>query len=72
MRALSPPTDDVRIRLWQPGDEETLAALANSRKVWRNLTDRFPHPYTLDDARAWVAVANDSPAFLINYAITVK
>jgi len=64
--------DVVTIRLWQAGDEPALAALANNRKVWRNLTNRFPHPYTLDDAYAWVAAANAMPLYLTNYCILVK
>ena len=42
------------LRAWRRGDEEALVRHANNRSVWRNLTDRFPHPYTATDARAWV------------------
>jgi [ribosomal protein S5]-alanine N-acetyltransferase len=28
---------------------------ANNRKVWRNLTHAFPHPYTDADADTWLA-----------------
>jgi RimJ/RimL family protein N-acetyltransferase len=42
------------LRPWQPGDEADLCRHANSRAVWRNLRDRFPYPYTEEDARAWV------------------
>jgi RimJ/RimL family protein N-acetyltransferase len=44
----------VVLRPWRRGDEEALVRHANNRNVWRNLTDRFPHPYTAGDARAWV------------------
>jgi ribosomal-protein-alanine N-acetyltransferase len=30
---------------------------ADNRKIWRNLMDRFPHPYTARDADEWVAHA---------------
>jgi [ribosomal protein S5]-alanine N-acetyltransferase len=43
-----------RLRSWRPGDEAALVRHANSRAVWRELRDRFPHPYTLADADAWV------------------
>jgi [ribosomal protein S5]-alanine N-acetyltransferase len=36
------------------GDEAALARHANDRAVWRNLRDRFPHPYTAADAREWI------------------
>lgn len=65
--------DDVAIRLWQAGDEDALAALASSRRVWRNLTNRFPHPYTREHAEAWVAAAcTANPLYTMDYAIVVK
>ncbi len=42
------------IRSWRYEDEKTLPRHANSREVWLNLRDRFPHPYTPADARAWI------------------
>ena len=39
-----------RIRSWRAGDEPALARHADSRKIWLNVRDRFPHPYTLADA----------------------
>jgi len=44
---------DCRLRLWSEDDAGSLIHNANHRSVWRNLGDIFPHPYTLDDARAW-------------------
>jgi [ribosomal protein S5]-alanine N-acetyltransferase len=46
-----------QVRSWQPGDEAALVKYANNRKVWLNLCDTFPHPYTDEDARAWVGFA---------------
>lgn len=43
------------LRPWRAGDEPALARHANNRKVWLNLRDLFPHPYTPADAKAWVA-----------------
>jgi [ribosomal protein S5]-alanine N-acetyltransferase len=45
------------IREWRSGDEGSLARHANNPKISRNLRDRFPYPYTLDDATRWIAVA---------------
>lgn len=42
------------IRSWQPGDAAALVRYANNRRVWRNLRDRFPHPYTARDAEEWI------------------
>jgi len=49
----------VLLRPWQAGDEEPLVRHANDRAVWRNLTDRFPHPYGRADAVAWIRQANE-------------
>src|SRR6476646_8214035 len=46
-----------RIRSWHPGDATSLARHANSRNIWLNVRDRFPHPYTCADAERWVAMA---------------
>ncbi|HUR95299.1 MAG TPA: GNAT family N-acetyltransferase [Gemmatimonadales bacterium] len=46
-----------RIRSWRPGDEPSLSRHASSRKIWLNVRDRFPHPYTLAAAESWVAHA---------------
>jgi [ribosomal protein S5]-alanine N-acetyltransferase len=42
------------IRSWREGDEETLPLHANNRKVWLNLRDRFPQPYTRADAEHFI------------------
>ena len=42
------------VRSWQASDVVSLVAHANSRKVWANLRDRFPHPYTARDGQTFV------------------
>ena len=42
------------VRPWQPGDAAALARHANDPDVARNLRDRFPHPYTIRDAHAFL------------------
>jgi len=44
-----------RIRSWWAGDAPALSTHADNRKIWLNVRDRFPHPYTLADAEAWLA-----------------
>jgi RimJ/RimL family protein N-acetyltransferase len=46
------------LRPWREGDAASLARHANDYGAWRNLRDRFPHPYTRDDARMWVRMAS--------------
>lgn len=58
------------LRAWKPGDEQSLVRHANSRNVWRNLRDAFPHPYTLPDAKRWIETANPTTP-ITNFAIVV-
>ena len=54
------PTCDVRS--WRTSDAEPISRYANNRKIWLNLRDRFPHPYTKRDARRFIRqVHDDSP-----------
>jgi len=41
-------------------DKPALVHNANNRKVWRNLADVFPHPYTEADANFWIDLANQT------------
>jgi ribosomal-protein-alanine N-acetyltransferase len=58
------------IRLWREEDVASLARHANSRSVWQNLRDDFPHPYTEIHAARFLARAAmvDPPR---NFAIVV-
>ena len=59
------------VRSWRRGDEASLVRHANNRNVWINLRDRFPHPYTPDDAARWMAwVRSERPE--TNFAIAVN
>ena len=42
------------LRPWHSADAEPLAKYANNANIARNLRDRFPHPYTLRDAKAFI------------------
>lgn len=59
-----------RVRDWRKTDAASIAEHANNLEVARNLRDRFPHPYTIKDARAFLrhAVAAKDPT---NLAIEV-
>jgi len=43
------------VRPWARADAPALVRHADDREIWRNLRDRFPHPYTAADAEAWLA-----------------
>lgn len=42
------------MRSWDWRDRDAIVKHANNRNVWINLRDRFPHPYTVNDARRWL------------------
>ena len=50
-------TASAHVRDWEEDDAAALAVNANDRRIWRNLRDRFPHPYGLADAEAFIAMA---------------
>jgi [ribosomal protein S5]-alanine N-acetyltransferase len=54
------------LRGWQLTDEEALVKYANNPRVSANLFDRFPYPYTAQDARQWLNSQQgiELPAFL--------
>jgi RimJ/RimL family protein N-acetyltransferase len=43
------------VRDWLVSDVQSLVRHANNRKVWLNLRDRFPHPYTEADGRSFLS-----------------
>jgi ribosomal-protein-alanine N-acetyltransferase len=45
------------LRPFRAGDEDDLVEQADDRAVWLHLRDRFPHPYTHEDAEQWIAHA---------------
>lgn len=58
------------VRDWRRSDAESLVRHANNINVAKHLRDRFPHPYTRQDARAFLkhAAASADPT---NLAIVV-
>jgi [ribosomal protein S5]-alanine N-acetyltransferase len=46
---------DVKLRGFKKSDAPKMAELANNENVSRNLTDGFPHPYTLQHAEEFIS-----------------
>jgi RimJ/RimL family protein N-acetyltransferase len=75
--ALVPTPGDVRlpagpaiVRHWRMEDAPELTILADDRRVSRNLRDRFPYPYRLEDADRFLTMSTSmSPQ--TNFAIEV-
>ncbi|MEN7550834.1 GNAT family protein [Rapidithrix thailandica] len=63
-------TLDLRLRPLCFEDHREMARLANNRKIWRNLRDLFPSPYTEEDAKEFIAIYQGErmpPTFAIEY-----
>jgi len=60
-----------QVRSWRMADAEPLARHADNRKIWLNLRDAFPHPYTRHDAREFIqSVSSRAPE--TTFAIAVN
>jgi [ribosomal protein S5]-alanine N-acetyltransferase len=62
--------EGVALRPWSAKDAERLAVIANNKKIFDNLRDGLPNPYSLSDAHNWlntIIPINDPPRF---FAIT--
>lgn len=44
----------ARLRRFRASDARALVHHANNRKIWLNLRDHFPHPYTRSDAQLFL------------------
>ena len=50
--------DNCVIRSWHPRDVDSLTTHANNIKIWKNVRDAFPHPYTPAHALDWIQLAS--------------
>ena len=58
------------VREFVASDAPSIAASASDRRIWLQLRDLFPHPYTLDDAESYIArVTSTHPP--VSFAIEV-
>ena len=63
---------DCTIRPWRLDDKEALAKMLNNKKIWDNLRDSIPFPYTVKDAEEYItAMLSADPTKTFAFAITV-
>ncbi|HZT75964.1 MAG TPA: GNAT family protein [Vicinamibacterales bacterium] len=53
--------DCCTVRSWEFSDVDTVPTYANNFKIWMNLRDAFPHPYTKQSARDWIRGVKQRP-----------
>jgi ribosomal-protein-alanine N-acetyltransferase len=51
------PLSTCVVRSWREEDALRLPAHANNRRIWLNLRDMFPHPFTVVDADTFISYA---------------
>ncbi len=66
------PTQVFTLRPFRDGDEASLVANANNIKIFNNVKDSFPHPYTYDDALWWISINKQSDKPITCFAIDVN
>jgi [ribosomal protein S5]-alanine N-acetyltransferase len=57
------------VRTYRPEDASSLAKRGNNRRIWENLRDRFPHPFTEANGVEYIThvLQNpDTPSFAID------
>lgn len=49
-------SEQLKLRPWCEEDKQELQRIANNSNVTKYLRERFPHPYTKNDAERWVSL----------------
>lgn len=62
---------NVTLRPWTMSDLGSLVSFANNKKIANNMTDQFPHPYTIEKGKAFIEFATSSSPLHI-FAIDVN
>ncbi len=69
MKGNTHPTD-IRLRPFREEDAPVLARLLNNKKIWNNIRDFVPYPYSEQDARDFISICRkEDPqyTFVIEY-----
>lgn len=67
---MSKAKDIVTLRELKKSDRKLIAKYANNKKIWQNLRDIMPHPYSLEDADMFlqmVAIEDPVSTFAIEW-----
>ena len=50
----------ITLRSWNINDAEHLSLIANNKNIAKFMMNQFPHPYTLDNAKAFISMATQN------------
>ncbi|MBL7934673.1 MAG: GNAT family N-acetyltransferase [Bacteroidia bacterium] len=62
---------EITLRPWHLDDTSDLVALANNKNIAQFMADVFPHPYTIENGKTFIAFATSNPNSKI-FAIIVN
>jgi ribosomal-protein-alanine N-acetyltransferase len=65
-------SEQIVLRPWRRSDVSSLVRHANNRKIWLNLRDIFPHPYTHAEAEKWIAICESNRSPTTNFALELQ
>lgn len=63
--------DGYVLRELSYADCDSLAENANNEKIWNNVMDHFPHPYTREDAFDYISMVGAMPGSPMRFAIEI-
>jgi [ribosomal protein S5]-alanine N-acetyltransferase len=61
--------EKIKLRAWRRSDIPSLVRYANNRKIWLNLRNVFPHPYTQAHGESWLAICESNRGPTTSFAI---
>ena len=64
--------DELSFRKYKDSDAKQLAKAGNNKNIARNMRDRFPHPYELSHAKAFIKQLQEDEHFKYVFAITLN
>ena len=64
--------EQITLRAWRSSDISSLVRYANNRKIWINLRDIFPLPYTRAEAEKWIGISESNRGPTTNFAIELQ
>ena len=63
--------NELKLRPFKESDAKKLALLCNNRKIWDNLRDYIPFPYSEQNAKDFIELCkNENPQFTFAIGLT--
>lgn len=63
---------EFKLREWELSDVASLAEHANNIRIWQNVRDYFPHPYTESDAYEFIQMVKGKSGQVTDFAVEIE